>query len=126
MVSCTEENTGTTESLEFYYQLGDIENNILNLFNKLNNYEYIKSIVNLSSHSLTNMEMSVLLKVLGFCSTSGEPDIGISSKTWMFLKEELDFNYFSLVPIRIQQNGTPNQGYHLTTSPSNSNHPSIH
>ena len=32
-----QENTGTIESLEFYYQLCDIENTLLNLLNKLNN-----------------------------------------------------------------------------------------
>ena len=71
-----QENTGTTESLEFHYQLCDIENYLLNLFNKLNNSEYIHGIVNLSSHSLTNTEIPVLSKGLGFCPTPGAPDIG--------------------------------------------------
>ena len=76
MCKKNQENTGTIESLEFYYQLCDIENNLLKLFNKLNNSEYINSIVNLSSHSLTDTEISVLSKGLDFCPTPGAPDIG--------------------------------------------------
>ena len=48
----------------------------INLFNKLNNSEYINGIVNMSSHPLTNTEISVLSKGLGSCSTPGAPDIG--------------------------------------------------
>ena len=54
----------------------ETENNLLNLFNKLNDSEYINGIVNLSSHTLTNTEISVLSKGLGFCPTPGAPDIG--------------------------------------------------
>ena len=46
------------------------------MFNKLNNSKYINGIVHLSSHSLTDTEISVLLKGLGFCPTPGAPDIG--------------------------------------------------
>ena len=59
-----------------YYQLCDIENNLLKVFNKLNNSEYINGIVNLSSHSLTDTEISVLSKGLGLCPTQGTSDIG--------------------------------------------------
>ena len=65
---CTknQEDIGTIEPLEFYYKLCDIENNLLNVFNKLNNSEYTNGIVNLSSYLLTNTEISVLSKGLGF------------------------------------------------------------
>ena len=46
------------------------------LFNKLNDAKYMSCIVNLSSHTLTNTEISVLSKGLGFCPTPGAPDIG--------------------------------------------------
>ena len=48
----------------------------MNLFNKLNDSKYIYGVVNLSSHTLTNTEISVLSKGLGFCLTPGVPDIG--------------------------------------------------
>ena len=115
----------TIESLQFFYQVCVIEDNLLHLFNKLNGSEYINGIVNLSSHTLTNTDISVLPKELGFCPLQGHQILAILSMTWMLSKEELDFNYFSLVPIRIHQKGTPNWGYHLNISPSNLNHPSI-
>ena len=62
--------------LEFYNKLCDIENNLLIVFNKLNNSEYTNGIVNLSSYSLTNTEITVLSKGLGFCPTPWTPDIG--------------------------------------------------
>ena len=54
----------------------DIENNLLIVFNKLNNSEYIKGFVNLSSYPITNTEISVLSKGLSFCPTPGAPGIG--------------------------------------------------
>ena len=60
----------------FFNILCDIENNLLTVFNKLNNSEYTTGIVNLSKYSLTNTEISVLSKGLGFCPTPGAPDIG--------------------------------------------------
>ena len=60
----------------FFYELCNIENNLLALFNKLNNIEYTSGIVNLSKHTLTDPEISVLSKGLGFCPTPGAPDIG--------------------------------------------------
>ena len=53
----------------------------------------------------------------------GYQTLAISSKTWMLSKEELDFSYFSLDPIRVQQKGTPNQGYHLNTILQTSSNP---
>ena len=69
-------------------------------------------------HSQT--EIAILSKGLGcypfkragFLTHSRVPDIGNIIHDMDALKE-LDFNYFSLVPIRIHQKGTPNQGYHL-------------
>ena len=71
-----QENTGTIQSLEFCDRLCEIENNLLHLLNKLNDSKYINGIVNLSSHTLINTEISVLSKGLGFCPTPGAPDIG--------------------------------------------------
>ena len=52
------------------------EDNLLNLFNKLNDSQYMNAIVNLSSYNLTNAEISVLSKGLGFCPTPGVLDSG--------------------------------------------------
>ena len=38
----------------------------------------------------------------------GHQTLAILSMTWKRLKEELDFNYFSQVPVKIQQKGTSN------------------
>ena len=53
-----------------------MENNLLILFNKLNNTENTSGIVNLSNYTLQDVEISVLSKGLGFCPTPGAPDIG--------------------------------------------------
>ena len=71
-----QENIGTSESLMFFYELYNIENNMLALFNKLNDIEYTSGIVNLSKYILQDPEISVLSKGLGFCPTPGAPDIG--------------------------------------------------
>ena len=60
-----------TKSLDLFCQLCKIEDHLLLLFNKLNDYQCMNGIVNLSSHRLTNTEIYVLLKGLGFCPTSG-------------------------------------------------------
>ena len=75
---CTENEKDTTivESLIFFNLLCDLEQNLPNVFNKLNNTEYTSGVVNLSKYSLTNTEKNVLSKGLGFCSTPGAPDIG--------------------------------------------------
>ena len=63
--------------LRFFHELSNIEGNLLNLFNKLSDIQYINNgIVNVSSYKLTNYEIAVLLKGLSFCPTSGAPDIG--------------------------------------------------
>ena len=49
---------------------------MLVIFNKINDVHYVNGIVNLSSYTLTKSETSVLLKGLGFCPTSGAPNIG--------------------------------------------------
>ena len=53
-----------------------MENNLLILFNKLNNLEYTSGIGNLSKYTLQDVETSVLSKGLGFCPSPGAPDIG--------------------------------------------------
>ena len=54
-----QENIGTSESLMFFYELCNIENNMLALFNKLNDIEYTSGIVNLSKYTLQDPEISV-------------------------------------------------------------------
>ena len=71
-----QKDTRTFEPLKFFHELCKIENNLLILFNKLNNSEYTSGIVNLSKYTLQDAETSVLSKGLGFCSTPGAPDIG--------------------------------------------------
>ena len=66
-----QENIGTSESLMFFHELCNIENNMLALFNKLNDIEYTSGIVNLSKYTLQDPEISVLSKGLGFCPTPG-------------------------------------------------------
>ena len=56
-----QENTGTSEPLMFFYELCNIENNLLALFNKLNDIEYTSGIVNLSKYTLQDPEISCLI-----------------------------------------------------------------
>ena len=62
-------------NLKFFHELSRIKNNLLELFIKLSDTQYINGI-NLSNYNLTNSEISVLSKGLAFCPTSGPPDIG--------------------------------------------------
>ena len=57
---CTENEEDTTivESLMFFNLLCDLEQNLPNVFNKLNNTEYTSGVVNLSKYSLTQKKMS--------------------------------------------------------------------
>ena len=64
------------EPLKLYYQLCNIEISLFDIFNKLNDIQYVNGIVNLSKHTLTKSETGVLSKGLGFCPTPGAPDIG--------------------------------------------------
>ena len=68
-------NLRIAERLGFFYELCMIEDNLLNLFNKLNDSTYMNGIVNLSSYNVTNGEISVLSKGLGFCPIPGASDI---------------------------------------------------
>ena len=88
------EDIGTTESLEFFYQLCNIETNLLNIFNKLNDINYVNGIVNLSKHTLTKSETGVLSKGLGFCPTAGAPDIGNIIQDLDALKRMTRLNLF--------------------------------
>ena len=49
---------------------------LLQIFNKLNDIQYVNGIVNLSKHILTKSETGVLSNGLGYCPTPGAPDIG--------------------------------------------------
>ena len=67
-----------------------MENSLLQVFNKLNDIQYVNGIVNLSKYKLTKSETNVLSKGLGFCPLQGHQTLVISSKTWMFSKEKQD------------------------------------
>ena len=64
-----------------------IEDNFLKLFNKLNDSQYMNGTVNLSSYNLTNPEISVLSKELGFYPIPGYQILAILFRIWMFSKE---------------------------------------
>ena len=70
------ENTGIVEPLKFYNQLCNMEDSLLQVFNKLNDIQYVNGIVNLSKYILTKSEKKVLSKGLGFAPLQGAPDIG--------------------------------------------------
>ena len=106
----------------FFYELCNIENNLLALFNKLNDTEYTSGIVNLSKYTLQDPEISVLSKGLGFCPTPRAPDI---SKIWTASKEKLEYNYSSQIPIRVLNQSPSPQEDHLNTGHSNLSQPSI-
>ena len=115
-----QENIGTIEPLEFYYKLCDIENNLLNLFNKLNNSEHINGVVNLSSHPLTNTEISVLSKGLGFCPIPGASDIGnIIHDLDAFKRRTRLPTVFLWLQSGFNRKVQTNQGYHLNINQSN-------
>ena len=85
-----------------------IEDNLLKLFNKFNDSQYMNGIVYLWSYTLTNAEICVLSKGWVFAPLQGHQILAILSMIQMLLKEELDYNYFSLDLIRIHQGMTPN------------------
>ena len=65
--------------------------------------------VYLVTHSPTQRFLS-FQKGWVFAPLQGHQTLVILFMIWMLSKEELDFNYFSLDPIRIHQKLTPNQG----------------
>ena len=77
---CTENEEDTTivESLMFFNLLCDLEQNLPNVFNKLNNTEYTSGVVNLSKYSLTNSEKKCLVQRAGFLPHSR------GSRHWQF------------------------------------------
>ena len=85
-----------------------IEDNLLKLFNKLNDSHYINSIANLSSYTFTDAEISVLSKGLGFCPIPGAPDIGNIIHDLDAFKRRTRLQLFSLDLIRIHQGMAPN------------------
>ena len=89
-----QENIRTVDSLNFYKQLCNVEDSLLDVFNKLNNIHYVNSIVNLSSYTLTKSETSVLSKGLGFCPTPGAPDIGNIIQDLDVFKRKTRLNLF--------------------------------
>ena len=88
--SKNQKDFGTVESLNFFKELCNIEENLSIVFNKLNDVYYINGIANLSSQTLTKSETSVLSKRLGFCPTPGLQTLVILSRIWMFSKEKQD------------------------------------
>ena len=84
----------------FFYELCNIENNMLALFNKLNDIEYTSGIVNLSKHILQDPEISVLFKGLGFCPTPGALDIGDIIQDLDNFKRKTRIQLFFTDPLR--------------------------
>ena len=89
-----QENIRTVECLNFYKQLCNVEDSLLDVFNKLNDIHYVNGIVNLSSYTLTKSETSVLSKGLGFCPTPGAPDIGNIIQDLDVFKRKTRLNLF--------------------------------
>ena len=85
----------------------------------------MNGIVNISSHTLTNAEISVLSKGLGFCPTPGAPDIGNIIQDLDVFKRRTRLNLFFFGYNQDPTGLTPNQGLPLNISPSNLNHHSI-
>ena len=88
------ENTRVVEPLKFYNQLCNMENSLLQVFNKLNDIQYINGIVNLSKYILTKSETNVLSKGLGFCPTPGAPGIGNTIQDQDVFKRKTRLNLF--------------------------------
>ena len=80
--------------MKFYYQLCNTEKSLLQVFNKLNDIQYINCIVNLSKYVLTKSESGVLPKGLGFCPTPGAPDIGNIIQDLDIFKRKTRLNLF--------------------------------
>ena len=80
--------------MNFVKELCNIEDSLLVVFNKLNDVFYINGIVNLSSYTLTKSEASVLSKELGYCPTTGPPDIGNIIQDLDVFKRKTRLNLF--------------------------------
>ena len=80
--------------MKFYNQLCNIEDSLLQVFNKLNDIQYVNGIVNLSKYILTKSETNVLSKGLGFCPTPGAPDIGNIIQDLDVFKRKTRLNLF--------------------------------
>ena len=90
-----------------------MENNLLILFNKLNNPEYTSGIVNLSKYTLQDAETSVPSKGLGFCPTPGAPDIGDIIQDLDNFKRKTRIQLFFQIPIRVLKQSPSPQEVHL-------------
>ena len=71
-----------------------MENSLLQVFNKLNDIQYVNGIVNLSKYILTKSETNVLSTGLGFCPTPGAPDIGNIIQDLDVFKRKTRLNLF--------------------------------
>ena len=102
-----QEDLGTFEPLNVFIELCNIEEYLPNVVNKLNDVHYINGIVNLSSHTLTKSETSVLLKGLGFCPNPGTQDIGNIIQDVDVFKRKTRLNLFFF--FRVQPGPTHNR-----------------
>ena len=80
--------------LNFYRKLCNVEDSLLDVFNKLNDIHYVNGIVNLASYVLTKSETSVLSKGLGFYPNSGAPDMGNIIQDLDAFKRRTRWNFF--------------------------------
>ena len=101
------------------------EDNLLKLFNKLNDSQYVNGIVNLSNCTLNNPEISVLSKGLGFCPSPGAPDIGDIIQDVDVFKRRARLQLFFSESNQDPSGNDTQAGGPLNNSSSNSYHPSI-
>ena len=102
-----------------------MENSLLQVFNKLNDIQYVNGIVNLSKYILTKSETNVLSKGLGFCPTPGAPDIGNIIQDLDVFKRKTRLNLFFQGSNEDPEDKNTQSGFHLNISLLNSNPPSI-
>ena len=102
-----------------------IEDNLLNLFNKLNDSQCLYGVVNLSNYNLTNAEMSVLSKGLGFWPTPGAPDIGNIIQDPNTFKRRTRLQQFFSASNQDPSGSDTQSGDPFEHKSFNSNHPSF-
>ena len=111
--------------MKFHYQLCNIENSLLQIFNKLNDIQYVNGIVNLSRHILTKSETGVLSKGLEYCPTPGATDIGNIIQDLDVFKRKTRLNLFFQGSNEDPEDKNTQSGVPFEHKSLNSNLPSI-